>query len=92
MPPINPIAEATSDELSLASPESVIFNVRTSTGVCVADNCSSKSGTCDSAMTFALLCLQFFAQLGRDFIFQFHRNLRERIDRNFRVIHNIFRD
>ena len=31
-------------------------------------------------------------QLGRDFIFQFHRNLRERIDRNFRVIHNIFRD
>ena len=33
MPPINPIAEATSDELSLASPESVIFNVRTSTGV-----------------------------------------------------------
>ncbi len=44
MPPINPIAEATSDELSLASPESVIFNVRTSTGVCVADNCSSKSG------------------------------------------------
>jgi hypothetical protein len=60
MPPINPIAEATSDELSLASPESVIFNVRTSTGVCVADNCSSKSGTCDSAMTFALFMSSIF--------------------------------
>ncbi len=70
MPPINPIAEATSDELSLASPESVIFNVRTVQVFCVADKCSSKSGTCDSAMTFAYFYVfNFFAQLGRDFIF-----------------------
>ena len=38
----------------------VITHVGPSTGVCVADNCSSKSGTCDSAMTFALFMSSIF--------------------------------